>query len=69
MLGIIIGVASVIDMVAIGKGAQSRIEEQISSMGTNMVMVWPGGATTADVTWEQEASHSYPSMTRKAKKE
>jgi putative ABC transport system permease protein len=47
MLGIIIGVASVIDMVAIGKGAQVQIEEQISSMGTNMVMVWPGGATTA----------------------
>jgi putative ABC transport system permease protein len=46
MLGIIIGVASVIDMVAIGKGAQVQIEEQISSMGTNMVMVWPGGATT-----------------------
>lgn len=46
MLGIIIGVASVIDMVAIGKGAQVQIEEQILSMGTNMVMVWPGGATT-----------------------
>ena len=46
MLVIIIGVASVIDMVAIGKGAQVQIEEQISSMGTNMVMVWTGGATT-----------------------
>ncbi len=46
MLGIIIGVASVVDMVAVGKGAQVQIEEQISSMGTNMVMVWPGGAST-----------------------
>lgn len=46
ILGIIIGVASVIDMVAVGKGAQVQIEEQIASMGSNMAMVWPGAATS-----------------------
>lgn len=44
MLGVIIGVASVIDMVAVGKGAQVQIEEQITAMGTNMIMVHPGAA-------------------------
>lgn len=46
MLGIIIGVASVIDMVAVGKGAQVQIEDQISAMGSNMVMIWPGAASS-----------------------
>ncbi len=45
ILGVIIGVASVIDMVAIGKGAQMQIEEQISALGTNMIMVHPGAAS------------------------
>jgi putative ABC transport system permease protein len=39
MLGIIIGVASVIAMLAIGEGSKAKIRRQISSMGTNMVMV------------------------------
>jgi putative ABC transport system permease protein len=42
MLGIIIGVAAVIVMVAIGKGAEKRIQDQIASMGTNLIMVFPG---------------------------
>jgi putative ABC transport system permease protein len=42
MLGIIIGVAAVIAMVSIGQGAQKRIEDQISSMGTNLLMIFPG---------------------------
>jgi putative ABC transport system permease protein len=42
MLGIIIGVAAVIVMVAIGKGAEQRIQNQIASMGTNLIMVFPG---------------------------
>jgi putative ABC transport system permease protein len=42
MLGIIIGVASVIVMVAIGEGAQQEIRQQIESMGTNVLMVMPG---------------------------
>jgi len=41
MLGIIIGVASVIAMLAIGEGSKQKIRGEISSMGTNMVMVMP----------------------------
>jgi putative ABC transport system permease protein len=41
MLGIIIGVASVIAMLAIGEGSKQKMRTQISSMGTNMVMVMP----------------------------
>jgi len=39
MLGIIIGVAAVITMLAIGKGAQKIVEDQVNSMGTNVIMV------------------------------
>jgi putative ABC transport system permease protein len=46
MLGIIIGVAAVIVMIAIGSGAQARIEEQISSLGTNLINVLPGSVTS-----------------------
>lgn len=42
MLGIIIGVASVITMLAIGQGSKKSIQEQISEMGSNMIMVHPG---------------------------
>lgn len=42
MLGIIIGVASVIAMLAIGQGSKKSIQEQISEMGSNMIMVHPG---------------------------
>lgn len=42
MLGIIIGVASVITMLAIGQGSKNSIKEQISEMGSNMIMVHPG---------------------------
>jgi len=41
MLGIIIGVASVIAMLAIGEGSKQKMRKEISSMGTNMVMVMP----------------------------
>ena len=41
MLGIIIGVASVIAMLAIGEGSKASIRKQMSNMGTNMVMVMP----------------------------
>lgn len=43
MLGIIIGVASVITMLAIGQGSKRSIQESISEMGSNMIMVRPGG--------------------------
>ena len=42
MLGIIIGVASVIAMLAIGQGSKRSIREQISEMGSNMIMIQPG---------------------------
>ncbi|MDR1500650.1 MAG: ABC transporter permease [Tannerellaceae bacterium] len=42
MLGIIIGVASVITMLAIGQGSKKGIQDQISEMGANMVMIQPG---------------------------
>lgn len=42
MLGIIIGVASVITMLAIGQGSKKSIQEQISTMGSNMINVRPG---------------------------
>ena len=42
MLGIIIGVASVITMLAIGQGSKDSISAQISEMGSNMIMIHPG---------------------------
>ncbi|HIW44865.1 MAG TPA: ABC transporter permease [Candidatus Prevotella stercoripullorum] len=42
MLGIIIGVASVITMLAIGQGSKKSIQKQISEMGSNMIMIMPG---------------------------
>ncbi|MEO8431934.1 MAG: ABC transporter permease [Acidobacteriota bacterium] len=44
-LGIIIGVGCVIAMVAVGGGAQAAVQEQISSLGTNFLMIFPGAAT------------------------
>src|ERR1700755_2085194 len=41
MLGIIIGVAAVIAMVAIGQGSKQSIHDQLSSMGSNMITVLP----------------------------
>ncbi len=46
MLGIIIGVASVIAMVSLGQGAQKQVQDQISSMGTNMLIVSAGSQRT-----------------------
>lgn len=43
MLGIIIGVGSVITMLAIGQGSKRSIEAEISEMGSNMIMIHPGG--------------------------
>jgi len=42
MLGIIIGVASVISMLAIGQGSKASIRSQISEMGSNLIMIHPG---------------------------
>ena len=43
MLGVIIGVASVITMLAIGQGTKKSIQSEISEMGSNMIMIHPGG--------------------------
>mgnify|MGYP006268162793 CR=1 FL=1 len=42
MLGIVIGVAAVIAMIAVGSGAQNRVKEQIASLGSNLLIVIPG---------------------------
>jgi len=46
MLGIIIGVGAVIAMIAVGSGAKARIEAQIASMGSNLLMVMSGSSTS-----------------------
>jgi ABC-type antimicrobial peptide transport system permease subunit len=48
-LGIVIGVAAVIAMVSIGRGADAAVQAQIQSLGTNLVMVVPGATTAAGV--------------------
>ena len=45
-LGIIIGVSAVIIMVAVGEGSQAKIEESINSLGTNLLIVFPGSASS-----------------------
>lgn len=49
MLGIIIGVGAVITMLAVGTGARQKIEEQIASMGSNLLIVLPGATTSGGV--------------------
>ena len=49
MLGIIIGVAAVITMIAVGGGAQARVEEQIKSLGANVMIVLPGSTTSSGI--------------------
>jgi len=46
MLGIIIGVAAVITMIALGSGARAKVAEQIASIGTNSLIVLPGSTTS-----------------------
>jgi putative ABC transport system permease protein len=49
MLGIIIGVAAVIVMVAVGAGAQARVEEQIRALGSNLLLILSGARTQGGV--------------------
>src|SRR5436190_1875749 len=55
MLGIIIGVAAVIVMVAVGYGARTRIRAQINNLGTNMIVITPGAQNTAGVSQGAQA--------------
>lgn len=56
MLGIIIGVASVIAMLAIGQGSKQSIQTQISSLGTNVLMIFPSASSTGGVRMEAGSS-------------
>ena len=49
MLGIIIGVAAVITMIAVGSGATQRVQEQMKGLGSNIMLVLPGGVSQAGV--------------------
>lgn len=55
MLGIIIGVASVIAMLAIGQGSKKSIQQQISEMGSNMIMIHPGAEMRGGVRQDPSA--------------
>ena len=56
MLGIIIGVASVIAMLAIGQGSKQSIQAQISTLGTNVLMIFPQASSTGGVRMEAGSS-------------
>lgn len=58
MLGIIIGVASVITMLAIGQGSKKSIQDQVSSMGTNMLFVMPGSQQRGGIQMGNSNSQS-----------
>jgi putative ABC transport system permease protein len=60
MLGIIIGVSAVIAMIAVGSGAKARIQEQIASMGSNLLIVLSGSATSGGIRF---GSGSVPTLT------
>ncbi|HEV8432589.1 MAG TPA: ABC transporter permease [Thermoanaerobaculia bacterium] len=62
MLGIIIGVAAVIVMVAVGYGARSRIHDQINNLGTNMIVITPGAAQQAGVS---QGAQAFPNLSLK----
>lgn len=58
MLGVIIGVASVIAMLAIGQGSKKSIQDQVSSMGSNLVFVMPGSQARGGVQLGNSGSQS-----------
>ena len=58
MLGMIIGVGAVITMVALGKGAQTTIEEQVKAAGTNMINVMSGNFSQGGVRMGQGMSNT-----------
>jgi len=61
MLGIIIGVAAVITMLAVGKGASNKISEQIATVGSNLIIVLPGSTTTSGI---RLGSGTFQNLTR-----
>lgn len=61
MLGIIIGVGSVIAMLAVGTGASEKIKEQIASIGSNLLLVHPGSTTSGGL---RMGMGSQPTLTK-----
>jgi putative ABC transport system permease protein len=59
-LGIIIGVSAVIIMVAVGRGSSQKIQENINSLGTNLITISPGAARSGGVS---QGSGSYLQLT------
>ena len=55
MLGVIIGVASIISMLALSKGAQKSVEQRLSSLGSNLLMISPGQDRMRGVSMGQTA--------------
>src|SRR3990167_4971480 len=49
ILGIIIGIGSVITLISLGQGSQKAIEDQIQALGANLLTVIPGGQNTGNV--------------------
>ena len=49
MLGIVIGVGAVIAMVSIGEGAKAAVAQRVATMGTNVIIIFPGSTTTGGV--------------------
>src|SRR5213594_271294 len=60
MLGVIIGVAAVIAMVAIGEGAKARVEQSFAAMGTSLLIVMPGSTSAGGA---QGGFGSMPTLT------
>ena len=58
MLGIIIGVAAVIIMIAVGRGAQGKVEAQIKSLGSNIIMVFSASSTFTGARSAAGAAHT-----------
>ena len=60
VLGITIGIAAVICVVAIGKAGQTRVEQQLNALGDNLVWIEAGGRAVNGV---RTGSHSAPTLT------
>lgn len=58
ILGIVIGIASVITMVSIGQGAQKTIEDSIQSIGSNLIIITPGAQRSGQVSGGQGSSQT-----------
>ncbi len=58
MLGVVIGVCAVVIMMAVGRGAQSMVNQSISSMGSNLLNVFPGSQTSGGVRFGAGAAQT-----------